>query len=451
MNRVPYFLRHRARLWQVTTTVFLCGMLAACGGDSPDAATAPMDAPPPIVAPTPVTPSAFSIGGTVSGLSGTGLVLQDNAGDDLSVSASGSFTFATQVARGNSYAVTIKSQPTRPRQVCTVTNGSGTASASVDNVAVTCVTQKLAYVVNNNDGTIWMYSIKADGTLTANSANTAVTGTFPMSLAVDPGGKFLYMLNGSYAYMYTINLDGSLTANGSPNTVTGGFSISIDSSGRFAYMAGGSSLVMDRIDANGQLTANGTLSLSATSHRIALAPSSKFAYISNYGDGTVSAYIINADGTLTANGSPIAAGAFPQPVTVDPSGKFVYVVNGNGANQVSMFTVNTDGTLAANGTVSAGLSWPGAVVVAPDGKSAYIPSGSTILLYAINADGTLTANGTAASVSGPVVIDSSGKFAYITNMSSNSVSTFTINADGTFAPTGTVATGPSPIGFAIAE
>ena len=42
---------------------------------------------------------SFSVGGSVSGLSGT-VVLQDNGGDDLSVTASGPFTFATKVATG---------------------------------------------------------------------------------------------------------------------------------------------------------------------------------------------------------------------------------------------------------------------------------------------------------------------------------------------------------------
>ncbi len=39
----------------------------------------------------------YSVGGTVSGLSGT-VVLQDNGGDDLSVAANGPFTFATKLA-----------------------------------------------------------------------------------------------------------------------------------------------------------------------------------------------------------------------------------------------------------------------------------------------------------------------------------------------------------------
>jgi hypothetical protein len=80
--------------------------------------------------------STFTVGGTVSGLTGT-VVLQDNGGDDLSVTANGSFTFATPVTDGGSYAVTVKTQPSG--QTCTVASGSGTVSgANVTSVAVTC-------------------------------------------------------------------------------------------------------------------------------------------------------------------------------------------------------------------------------------------------------------------------------------------------------------------------
>ena len=67
------------------------------------------------------------------------VVLQDNGGDDLSVSANGAFTFATALANGAAYAVTVKTNPTG--QTCTVTNGAGTiGTANVTNVAVTCTT-----------------------------------------------------------------------------------------------------------------------------------------------------------------------------------------------------------------------------------------------------------------------------------------------------------------------
>ena len=82
----------------------------------------------------------YSVGGTVSGLSGSGLVLQDNGGDDLAVSGNGSFTFDTRVASGSAYSVTVLSNPSGPAQLCAVTNGSGTAAANVTNVQVACST-----------------------------------------------------------------------------------------------------------------------------------------------------------------------------------------------------------------------------------------------------------------------------------------------------------------------
>ena len=80
--------------------------------------------------------ASYSVGGTVSGLSGT-VVLQDNGGDDLSVDADGPFTFATSVAGGAGYQVTVKTNPSG--QACTVSNGSGTVSGSdVTGVTVAC-------------------------------------------------------------------------------------------------------------------------------------------------------------------------------------------------------------------------------------------------------------------------------------------------------------------------
>lgn len=85
--------------------------------------------------------SGFTIGGNVSGLAGAGLILQNNGGGDLAISANGSFAFAAQSANGASYNVTVLSPPANPGQVCTVANGSGTiAGGNVTNVAVTCGT-----------------------------------------------------------------------------------------------------------------------------------------------------------------------------------------------------------------------------------------------------------------------------------------------------------------------
>jgi hypothetical protein len=55
-------------------------------------------------------PPSYSIGGSVSGLTGT-VVLQNNDGNHLPVSASGAFSFSTSVTSGGAYAVTVLTQP----------------------------------------------------------------------------------------------------------------------------------------------------------------------------------------------------------------------------------------------------------------------------------------------------------------------------------------------------
>ncbi len=67
------------------------------------------------------------------------MVLQDNGADNLTVTANGSFTFATLLAPGAAYNVSVATNPTG--QTCTVTNGSGTVgTANITNVSVTCTT-----------------------------------------------------------------------------------------------------------------------------------------------------------------------------------------------------------------------------------------------------------------------------------------------------------------------
>jgi len=80
--------------------------------------------------------SIYSIGGTVSGLSGS-LVLQNNGADNLTVSANGSFAFNTALSNSTAYAVTVLTEPAS--QDCTVTSGVGTvADANVVNIVVQC-------------------------------------------------------------------------------------------------------------------------------------------------------------------------------------------------------------------------------------------------------------------------------------------------------------------------
>lgn len=81
-------------------------------------------------------PAGQTVGGTVTGLTGTGLTLENN-GEALPITMNGPFTFPTPVAEGAGYAVSITSDP--GGQQCTLSNGSGTIQgAPVTNVAVAC-------------------------------------------------------------------------------------------------------------------------------------------------------------------------------------------------------------------------------------------------------------------------------------------------------------------------
>jgi len=126
---------------------------------------------------------SYSVGGTVDGLAGSGLVLQNNGGDDLSISANGSFTFSKAVANESAYAVTIKTQPRALSQTCTVSDGSGTINKSpVHSVRVSCVTLsprfvidpsgRFAYMADRSSYTIFVYTI--DQTTGALIAGTTV-------------------------------------------------------------------------------------------------------------------------------------------------------------------------------------------------------------------------------------------------------------------------------------
>src|SRR6516225_2999375 len=107
-----------ARCRVAATCLFSSFILAACGGGggggNPGGGL-----------PT-VTQTSFPVGGTVTGLVSSGLVLQQNTdGDEVTIGPSGgTFTFPVALPSGSAYSVSIKTQPNiGPLQVCSVTNG----------------------------------------------------------------------------------------------------------------------------------------------------------------------------------------------------------------------------------------------------------------------------------------------------------------------------------------
>ena len=86
--------------------------------------------------------NAYTIGGTITGLTGSNLELINGSTATPLFPAAGAstFVFASTVAYGQTYGVTVFIQPSTPgSQNCTISNGSGVMQdAAVNNIGVAC-------------------------------------------------------------------------------------------------------------------------------------------------------------------------------------------------------------------------------------------------------------------------------------------------------------------------
>jgi len=145
----------------------------------------------------------YTIGGTVTGLDGT-LVLQNNGGDDLTISANGPFTFATAIAYGSAYNVTVKTQPAG--QTCSVAHATGTVSgANITDVTVTCVLNfyTVGGAVTGLDGTLVLQNNGGDDlTISANGPFTFATpiahnSSYEVTIETQPAGQICSVARGT--------------------------------------------------------------------------------------------------------------------------------------------------------------------------------------------------------------------------------------------------------------
>lgn len=130
----------------------------------------------------------YVVGGNVTGLTGSGLVLQNNLGDDVSVNAVGTFTFPTLLASGDAYDVTVKTQPSSPWQTCLVDKKSGTVTTKdVDSISIHCTTDQktVGGTISGLSGTGAKIALNDTTTLDLTAGQTSFT--FP---AIDSGAGY---------------------------------------------------------------------------------------------------------------------------------------------------------------------------------------------------------------------------------------------------------------------
>lgn len=448
--------------------------------------------------------TTYTIGGAVSGLAlGASLTLQNNAADPTTLGANGSFGFATPVAHGGSYAVTVGTQPVG--QVCTVGNGTGSAlAANVGNVQITC--SAASYTVGGTvsglaTGTsVTLQNNGADSTtrtldgsfsfatpVVANGSYAVTVGTQPLGqtctvsngtgvgLAANVANVAVACVNRAYvAYVanssgdtvsqYRIGIGGLLTALSPASVATGLYpgSVTVDPTGRYAYVANLNSDTVSqyRISSGGALTvlSPATVATGSGPAAIAVDPTGRFAYVLNNFDGTVSQYSIGVGGALVAlSPAVVAMGGFPFAVAIDPTGRYAYVVN-TANNTVSQYSIGSNGALTALSPafVATGNN-PISVAVDPTGRYVYVANniGNTVSQYSIGSGGALSllSPGTVLSGANPfsITIDPTGRYAYVANSSDDTVSQYSIGTGGalTALSPATVAAGSFPISVTV--
>jgi 6-phosphogluconolactonase len=317
--------------------------------------------------------------------------------------------------------------------------------------------------------TITVFNPPPGGGSSNSSTFTTTTGADnPVSIAVDPAGKFAYVANigcydgaGSYVSMYTINpATGTLASIGPPASSQdfNANSVTVDPFGKFVYVANtgdyfdgyDGSIITYAINATtGALAPIGVISGNCPGlcvpFSVVVEPSGKFAYVPNGDDVTI--YSIDpTTGALTSIGGTTVVATS---VAVDPTGRFAYVtvpgLPGSTGN-VSAYTIE-DGVLTSVGTIAAG-TYPKAVAVDPTGKFAYVSNltSEDVSMFTINlTTGGLTSIGTITVGGGSIAIHPSGKFVYVSNRA-GSFSTYSINATtGTLTLIGTTGAAGSSI------
>jgi len=385
---------------------------------------------------------SYTVGGTVTGLNGTGLVLRDNGGDDLAVSASGMFTFATKIANGAMYSVTVYVQPTSPVQNCTVTYGSGTmGSSNVTNVAVACTTVVsgtfvgVDYANSGDVGSLGTTILDGMGHYTStsdeNDAGTIVTGIADVGVyTVAAGGAMTIDTN-----VGGVRADGNMIViadttagdqayidieikQGQTNFTNADFSgnyevVTYDSSGTLSTLLtlvadGSGNFSAAKSQNNGGVVsataaAPGTYTVAADG-TLALTPAG----------GTTLTGGISADGyslvlsQLTAGQGPSIAVGIKQGQSGFNNGNVIgtykLVTHENSGDSGVLLTIAFDGAGHIDGTaisndlgVISNFSITGTYSVAPDGTMAVSPTGGTPFTGGVSADGTtlvLTSMGT---------------------------------------------------------
>jgi len=277
------------------------------------------------------------------------------------------------------------------------------AGSAVESLAIH-PSGKYLYAANSGNNNISLYTISSTGGLTEVKAQ--LTGTTPTLLVMDPSGSFLYAANSlsNDISVFSIGTGGVLTTvqqNGGATAPIGlsAMNMALAPSGKFLYVTG--QATQGWIEAfpvsQGVLGAPTVVLTGNNPFGLAIDSAGSHLYTANKQDSSISAFTINADGSLTALGSPIGV-AFIGPVSmlIDKSGKYLYVAN-QGSGNLAAYSIGSDGglTLLTGSPFTTG-SQPSFIASDSSGKYLFVGNQSSPVIqsFSLNTStGALTSVG----------------------------------------------------------
>lgn len=265
-------------------------------------------------------------------------------------------------------------------------------------------TAPLALAVSRDNKYLWVgtvsqifgYSISTTGTVAALNSGKAIANAFCVDMQTSPDGKWLMVLDGSGASidLFAIAADGTLAPSSGVgftpagtvvprqlrisnsgsfvvaalgtagdlvfafNTATGAYTqlsqsslpsltsvngIAIDTAGTYLYEARSGSaagLVVNAIGSNGSLTptTSTVYPTGAQPYAVTLDSTGKYVYVANRTDGTITGYSVGTAAALTAiSGSPFSSGVAVTSLGSDSTGKWLLAVGYSGAPDLSLY------------------------------------------------------------------------------------------------------------------
>lgn len=411
----------------------------------------------------------FTVGGTVSGLSATGLQLQLGFREILDVPAgAGAFAFSAPLASGMHYEARVRAQPQGAR--CTLANATGTIHFThVTDIQVSCTPNANAQihtvVANGTAGTATLFG-RQSGATSLTPLHTANTGSESHAVGITRFGPFIYVANMVGGFISPFSIDATtntlVTIPQSSWNTPNPSALAIDPvDNTFLWVTNYNynTISAFRIDPlNGRLDPRGTVPMGRLSSAIAAHPNGNFVFAVSEGDYGIYRYQVDrGTGALAALGSLPNAVSSGKDLVITPSGSFGYALGGSG--NITRLSINaSNGQLSVLGYTSiSGVTNCRALAIHPNGSLLFATCssslGSFLTAYTIDpATGALTLGArTAIGVSSPatMAIERGGRVMHVANQVANRVYTFSLDPNtGALTETGSVTTGSGPMAIA---